>query len=295
MSKPKVLPTILLTLFLFCQGADSGSAQSIVLTDDVQMTLGNAFIAEKDYYRAITEYKRLIILFPDSARLPEALYWIGMAYYQGKDYTSAAQSFAKVRQTYAADYFSSAAFHEGLCYEKLGRHDAAALAYERARLYDIDHPDAANAHVGLILNAAEQDNIGKTRSELKNFRFNYPQDERSTGIQDAFNLLDAFETQPKKSPALAGTMSAVIPGSGQAYAGNYQDGMMAFLVNGLFIVGTVAAIDNENYALAGIVGGVGLPFYVGNIYGASKAARKWNLSLTHQLRNDLAMTLDFKF
>ena len=29
----------------------------------------------------------------------------------------------------AADYFSSAAFHEGLCYEKLGRHDAAALAY----------------------------------------------------------------------------------------------------------------------------------------------------------------------
>ena len=79
------------------------------------------------------------------------------------------------------------------------------------------------------------------------------------------------------------------------YAEHYQDGLMAFLVNSLFIAGTVAAIDDENYALAGIVGGIGLPFYLGNVYGATKAARKWNLSLTNQLRNDLTMTLNFQF
>jgi hypothetical protein len=70
---------------------------------------------------------------------------------------------------------------------------------------------------------------------------------------------------------------------------------MAFAVNGLFIAVTIAAIDNENYALDGIVGGIGLPFYVGNVYGAANAARKWNLSLSRKLRSDLSMTLNYHF
>ena len=285
----------LLVLLLFCQIPTSSAAQSILLTDDVQMNLGKAFMAEGDYYRAITEYKKLLFLFPDSERLPEALYQIGLAYYNGKDYESAAKNFAKVRQTYAASYFSSAAFHEGLSYEKLGRDDAADLAYERSRMFDASHPDAVNAHLGLVMNAAEHDDIPKVRSELNDFQVNYPEKVSVPLTQDLYSLIDTYEAQPKKSPGLAGTMSAILPGSGQVYAKHYKDGLMAFAVNGLFIAGTIAAIDNENYALAGIVGGIGLPFYVGNVYGAANAARKWNLSLSRKLRNDLSMTLNYHF
>ena len=71
--------------------------------------------------------------------------------------------------------------------------------------------------------------------------------------------------------------------------------MVSFVVNGLFIAGTVAAVKNENYALAGIVGGIGLPFYVGNIYGAANAARKWNLSLSRKLRDELALKLSYHY
>ena len=67
----------------------------------------------------------------------------------------------------------------------------------------------------------------------------------------------------------------------------------ALLVNGLFIAGTVVAIDQENYATAAVVGGIGLPFYLGNIYGAANAANKWNLSLHRDLRDRLAVTLDY--
>jgi TolA-binding protein len=295
MSKLNLTPVILIALFLFCQTPVASAKQGIVLTDDVQMTLGQAFMEEGDYYRAITEFKKLTFLFPDSERLPEALYGIGMAYYNGKDYGSAAKSFAKVRQTYSKSYFCSAAFHEGLSYEKLGRHDDAALAYERARLFDSSHPDAANAHLGLVLNKAEHDDIAKAKSELKKFQVSYPENITTAASQDSFSLFDAYEAHPKKSPTLAGTMSAIIPGSGQVYAEHYRDGLMAFVVNGLFIAGTIAAIDNENYALAGIVGGVGVPFYVGNVYGAANAARKWNISLARQLRNDLSITLHYHF
>jgi tetratricopeptide (TPR) repeat protein len=259
------------------------------------MSLGDAFMAEGDYYRAITEYKKLTFLFPDSERLPEAFYQIGKAYYQGKDYQSAIKSFAKVRQLYSASNFSSAAFYEGLSYEKLGRHDAAALAFERSRFFDESHPDAANAQLGLSLNALEKDDVAGCRTALDEFQVSYPHDERVPGVQESFRLLDEYEAQPKKSPTLAGAMSAVIPGSGQMYAEHYKDGLMAFAVNGLFIAGTIAALDDENYALAAIVGGVGFPFYVGNIYGAANATRKWNLSLSRKLHDELSISLNYHY
>jgi len=287
-------PIILLLLFSL-QTPAWGATEGIVLTDDVQISLGDAFMAEGDYYRAITEYKKLTFLFPDSERLSEAFYQIGMAYYKGKDYKSAVNSFAKVRKAYTASNYSSAAFYEGLSYSKLGLPDKAALSFERARLFDESHPDAANAQLGLSLNALEKDSVADSRAKLDEFLASYPEDERVPGVKASFGLLDEYESQPRKSPALAGTMSAVIPGSGQMYAEHYKDGLMAFVVNGLFVAGTVTALDDDNYALAAIVGGVGLPFYVGNIYGAANASRKWNLSLARKLRDDLSLSLNYHY
>lgn len=291
----RYLSTIILLLLFSVQTSAWGATEGIVLTVDVQMSLGDAFMAEGDYYRAITEYKKLTFLFPDSERLSEAFYQIGMAYYKGKDYKSAVNSFAKVRKAYTAGNYCSAAFYEGLSYSKLGLPDKAALSFERARLFDESHPDAANAQLGLSLNALDKDSVADSRANLDEFLAGYPEDERVPGVKASFGLLDEYESQPRKSPALAGAISAVIPGSGQMYSEHYKDGLMAFVVNGLFIAGTIAALDDDNYALAAIVGGVGLPFYVGNIYGAANATRKWNLSLTRKLREDLSLSLDFHY
>jgi hypothetical protein len=44
-----------------------------------------------------------------------------------------------------------------------------------------------------------------------------------------------------------------------------------------------------------LLGAAGLPFYLGNIYGAANAAHKWNLSIAQDLRSDLAVRLDFRY
>ena len=62
-----------------------------------------------------------------------------------------------------------------------------------------------------------------------------------------------------------------------------------------FVAGTAAAINNENYAVAAIVGGAGLPFYFGNIYAAANAANKWNVSLRKDLHNNMAITLNYSY
>ncbi len=45
----------------------------------------------------------------------------------------------------------------------------------------------------------------------------------------------AGEELPRKSPALAGLMSAVIPGTGHFYTGRWRDGTVALLLNGGFL------------------------------------------------------------
>jgi TM2 domain-containing membrane protein YozV len=107
--------------------------------------------------------------------------------------------------------------------------------------------------------------------------------------------LDRHRELPEKSPLIAGVMSAVIPGSGHIYAGHTGDGITAFFLNGLFIAGTITAIHQENYAVAGVVGVIGLPFYIGNIYGAANAAKKYTIGVKKDLRGKIALSLDYPF
>lgn len=87
-------------------------------------------------------------------------------------------------------------------------------------------------------------------------------------------LLAAYEEQSdlkRKSAFLAGLLSAVVPGSGKAYAGRWNQGLASFV-----IVGVLGAQVYELYRKKGfdtpllyIIGGAFSAFYVGNIWGSA--------------------------
>lgn len=83
-----------------------------------------------------------------------------------------------------------------------------------------------------------------------------------------------FERLPDKSEWLAGSMSALLPGSGHVYAGRTEDGLVALLTNSILIGGTLAAIHNEEEVTAAALGFVAFGFYAGNVYGAVNAAAR---------------------
>jgi len=276
-------------------GPARGEPRTIIITDEVQLGLGDAFMADGEYYRAVTEYLRYLYLFPAAERAPYALLQIGLAHFRGGEYQRAIDYFARVRATYSPEYFAAAAYHEGLSYERLNQPAKAQDAFERAAIFNPAAAPAREALLGKALGRVRLGDLAGGRTELERFQSLYPEEPRTSNIVQAEALIDAQSAAPRKSPLLAGALSAVIPGSGQAYAGNYRDGLAALLVNGLFIARTAVAIDQENYATAAVVGGIGLPFYLGNIYGAANAANKWNLGMHQDLRNRLAVTLDYRY
>jgi hypothetical protein len=108
----------------------------------------------------------------------------------------------------------------------------------------------------------------------------------------AYQLLSAFESHTKiassnfklsesalqikdKSPAIAGLFS-IIPGGGYLYTGHKQTAFSALVVNGLLAYATYTSVKNKNYGMGILTGVFNLSFYVGNIYGATKSAKRFN-------------------
>lgn len=80
----------------------------------------------------------------------------------------------------------------------------------------------------------------------------------------------------KKSPVFAGTLSAVLPGAGQAYTGSWQSGAMAFVLNALFLSATLDFADHDLHAASLASGVVFSITYLGNILNATESARIYN-------------------
>ena len=77
----------------------------------------------------------------------------------------------------------------------------------------------------------------------------------------------------KKSPALAASLSAVIPGTGRMYSGRWFDGFMGLSQFLLYTVVTNYAYQNGWEVLTAISGGITFIVYGGEIYGAYRTAK----------------------
>jgi len=110
--------------------------------------------------------------------------------------------------------------------------------------------------------------------------------------QSAVSLLYDYRFEPPyKSPALAGILSAIIPGSGKMYAGEWGDGITALVVTSLF---AFLAYDNfhaDHTTRAWIFTGLGAFFYAGNIYGSVASAQIFNARIDFEFNNGLELFL----
>jgi len=293
-------PSLLLPFFFFsflCQIPFSYPGdKGIFLTEEIQLKMADVFMAEGEYYRAITEYKKFLILFPDSEKADYALFKTGMAYYRGEEYEPSVQYFSVLGEKYKTSrHLPEASFFEGLSYWKIKDREKARTTFDALSEVFPRSEFAPLALVAGSLVTFEEENVTASLKRLEWLTDRYPEYPGSKNAKEAMTLIDQYPRLPEKSETLAAAMSAVLPGSGYIYADRVGDGITAFIINTLFIAGTITAIHRENYAVAGIVGGVGLPFYLGNIYGSANAAKKWNLGVKRELRNKVFLTLDFKF
>jgi outer membrane protein assembly factor BamD (BamD/ComL family) len=248
------------------------------LTDaDQILGFADALFNDGDYFRAITEYKRFLFLHPTDPRAGRVQLQIGLSYLRGQQWEDARQTFEAIaRQHPDAEIRAEAAYLIGETAFQQGRYTQAIADLQAVVERYGQTPVGERARYLLgwsYLRARQWPEASQTFETISTASPLFPS---SRALADAAR---EGERLPRKSPALAGLMSAVIPGTGHFYTGRFRDGTIALLLNAAFLTAGIEAVSAGNEAAAGLLLFFEAAWYSGAIYGAVNAAHKHNRDL----------------
>lgn len=230
-----------------------------------ELVLGDAFARDFDFYRAITCYKRALILLPDEAieRQLQITYDIILCYYLGHKYPEAILAFegsplVEVNALFPA--FNNLLLILYQCYQETGQTDKWEAIYE---VIQKGSPETA---LDLILyDQIKEGDIAGIETSI----YNHSSQERIE------NFLCQYETS-KLSPKKARQLNAILPGAGYYYVGQKKAALTSFLINTLFIAATYQFF-RRGYPAAGLItGSLETGWYLGGINGAGIEAQEYN-------------------
>jgi tetratricopeptide (TPR) repeat protein len=228
---------------------------------------------ERDFYRAITEYKRHLFLHPNAPEAPWVLFRIGQSYLEGGRAEAALAVFGRLLEE----------SHD----PRLG--DWTTLSTARAFYLDdrleqaravLDEwlPTVRSAELrgsGLYLAGCIRLKLGQLEQSREAFSAiwaGHPLAERAGWLTARTAELPDL---PSKSPVLAGVLS-IIPGLGHLYLEEYAVAITALVWNGLFGFATWDAFRRGEIGIGSLLASLSLLWYSGTIYGAVSGAHRYN-------------------
>lgn len=282
MNSTRFLIKTLLTVWIVCISGIT-SAETGRWTPESVFAFANHLENTGDFFRAITEYHRVIFHWPDHPLAIESQFRIGLSYLSQDDPESALSTF---QDMLALSSISST-------------NERIRLGLARA-YFNLSKWDRADQQLDILersgtvipRSSIQYDRLWcRLKPGLMDEALRFWQSESSIhgsmteqSHKEIHDVLMEFSRTPYKHPELAGALSAAIPGLGQAYAGRWRDGLISFLINGLFIGAIAVAIDKGHDESAAVLGFFELGFYSANIYNAVNDAHKENRA---QLENNL--------
>jgi len=234
---------------------------------DAVLRFARALYAEGDYGRASPELLRYLFLTDSGDR--EVLFLAAKCDQLSGKAEKALEAFERIAADGIGDEWAARARYEAAITEALlGRHPESL-----ARLGDGSLPTLSDAYEPLLLRGWDlllaDDWTGADEALARS---------PSALAADLRPLAEKAMSMPRRSPALAGILSAVLPGAGKLYTDRPTDALFSFT-----LVGSLAALSGFAFADEGIssvrgwtYGSLALLFHAGNVYGAVVAARQFN-------------------
>ena len=219
----------------------------------------------KQYDLAAREYERLQILSPQketplrlfkSYRLAE-LYDIGLK-----------------RMDDLYDNIDSVSFHVYLERSRMQLRD------NRFDHIYIELPSLVNLTVAdkrIISGIADVHQFNKSRTHLK-VKEGHSSEYTKASFQNIEPILDDYYTEKWKKPWVAGSLSAIVPGTGRLYAGDWKNAIVSLVFVGLNGYQSYRGFSRNGITSPSgwIFGAIGFGFYIGNIYGSAWTAKRKN-------------------
>ncbi len=238
---------------------------------------GDYLFCQRDYLRAIEQYRHYLSQVSNDT----VEFKIALAYSEMGDYYNASKNFEAIK--YNSPFYTDAKLEVMKSLFKAGDF----LVFRNSFNKDFT-----------------TDSTGFNRAySLYNFSFLLTDDSLppETKFLDAFPKDDSVKVKqfyewnknpPKKSPAAAAILSAIIPGAGKFYTHKYEDGIWAFIASVGFAYLSYDNFHARHNLRGWLFGGLAAGFYAGNIYGSAASAQIYNAKIHFDFVNDLKAFLD---
>ncbi len=222
------------------------------------------------FRQAAEAFEKFVFEAPDSPQTPQALYLAARAYQQIGDTAAALNASDRALKLKSGDLTASIYLLKSDIFTAMNITDQAQITLHNLMAVTDDQVILNKALYRLAWLEIEAGRFDKAQAWLGKMTI-----ENEYAVAELQNQLGQTDTIPAKNPRLAGLLS-ILPGAGQLYTGRYQDAAVAFILNGLFLWGSIEAFDEDQTALGLLLGGIGVNFYVGNLYSAINGVHKFN-------------------
>jgi len=222
-----------------------------------------------DLFRAISEYKRFIYLFPDEPRVLQTRFKIGICYQKSGYVENAIEYFQDIlKDDPSSEVSHSVKFEIGKSYFLGSDYDKAAPILE-----ELDTDRSLVMAGWCMLRGGKYGEASALFARAQRVRPDGYLSELSGRLSR--ESLDG-ENIPNKSPVLAASLSVPLPGAGRTYCGRLGDGIFSFLLVSASYAAAYHYYSRDEDVLALGFLGAGVLFHAGDVYGAVVSARRFN-------------------
>ncbi len=222
-----------------------------------------------EYDRAAVEYLRFAFLYPEDPCADAALFKAGLCREKSGNYRMARKIYSLLAQSPQQKSQEFGTYRLALTYLLEDKFDSALVYVDTVRNFG-----AGQYLRGWIL-LGEQ----KYRDALEIFS-KISDKSDSSDVSGSIDYLITRARQgeklPRRSPFVAGMLSAIVPGLGRGYCGRWGDAFFSFVVVGA-PAGLAYATYEKDKTFSAVMATFAAFFYLGNIYGSAKGAKIYNI------------------
>lgn len=263
----KLLPLLMIILLQVNLFADGGN---IIKTAEHHYNNG-------EYYNAITESMRYQHLYPEGDLFAASAILAGKSYYLGGNtekalgiFTDCFNRFTKETQGQEGLYYSGIVrILSGSYYFGARTFQEYNFVYKGGIFYE-------DSVFNLCRARALAENYDDAERLIGEYRALFPEGKYSSEADKLDLMIKDERNRKKKNPVIAGLSSALIPGSGYFYTGNYRLGAISLLTNGALILLAYDGYRRENSFQMIFFSIVELSFYNYSIVGSIRSAYEYN-------------------
>lgn len=259
-----------LTLLIIFLSFGSLAAQADIHSNGNMLRFADYLFCSKDYLRAYLEYESYLSkISNDTVKYKSALSLQKISRLEESEKLFRELFSAPLRKEANAGYYKSVFLS--------GNYTRFASEFSQAEIVDEDlNKKLKLLNYSALMLAGELPDEGEMRYNSS---------------EELLNFYNRKKNMPYRSPAAAGIMSALFPGSGKIYTGEIGDGITSLLATGLFAYLTYDNFHKNRNARGWIFGGIAGFFYAGNIYGSAQSAVIYNAKEQVKFEADLLKLL----